>query len=234
MSRRKLPVLAEISAPRLSESRAWSLRRDDFEALAGLRKRLEQHRVVVITGSDGLVAAGGLAVAGAASAAGRRTALLECDLLRPSVAAGVGLAPAPGLHEYLRWEAAAPQILQPLVLAGPAARGAADPLVCVVAGHPAEDAASLIDSESFRHATAKLSAAYELTVVVAPPLDDRTLASIAARGSALLACVTPQQSSGRAHRRLRKALKRLSAPALGTIVVADSAAPAAPRPNLDT
>jgi Mrp family chromosome partitioning ATPase len=221
MPGRGLPVLAEISGARPGESRAWSLRRDDFEALAGVRERLTAHRVVVVTGSDGLVAGGALAVAGAASASGRRTALLECDLARPAVAVGVGLSPGPGLHEYLRWEATAPQILQPLVLAGPAARSAADPLVCVVGGRPAEDAAVLLDSESFRHATAKLGAAYELTVVVAPSLEDGALGAVAERGDVVLACIGPEDASGRAQRRLRKALKRLPAPTLGAIVVAE-------------
>jgi Mrp family chromosome partitioning ATPase len=226
MPGRGLPVLAEISGTRPGESRAWSLRREDFEALTGVRERLAGHRVVVVTGRDGLVAGGALSIAGAASAVGRRTALLECDLARPAVAAGVGLSPAPGLHEYLRWEATAPQILQPLVLAGPAARGASDPLVCVVGGRPAENAGVLLDSESFRHATAKLGAAYELTVVVAPALGDGegALGAVAERGDAVLACVGPEEASGRAQRRLRKALKRLPAPALGTIIVAGSAA----------
>ena len=222
MPGRRLPVLAEISAPRPGESGAWSLRRDDFEALAKVRERIDRHRVVVVTGSEGIVAGAALAVAGAASAAGRRTALLECELAQPTVAAGVGLAPTPGLHEYLRWEVAAPQVLQPLVLAGPAARGAVEPLVCVVAGRPAADAPALLESESFRHATAKLGAAYELTVVVAPSLEyeNGSLEAVAARGDALLACVGPERTSGREQRRLRRALKRLSAPALGTLVVA--------------
>ena len=65
---------------------------------------------------------------------GRRTVLVECDLARPRLAADLGLAPGPGLHEYLRWEAEAAEILQPLVLAGPAAAGAGEPLVCIAAG----------------------------------------------------------------------------------------------------
>jgi len=221
MPGRGLPVLAEISAPRPGESGAWSLRRDDFEALAPVRERLDGHRVVVVTGSEGLVAGAALAVASAASAVGRRTVLLECELAQPSVAAGVGLKTAPGLHEYLRWEVAAPQILQPLVLAGPAARGAAGPLVCIVAGRPAADAPTLLGSESFRHATAKLGAAYELTVVVAPSLEygNGSLEAVAARGDAVLACVGPDRTSGRERRRLRKTLKRLSPPTLGTVVV---------------
>jgi hypothetical protein len=75
--RRKLPVLAEITGPPAGESRPWSLRRTDFDALTGLREALAGRRVVVVSGAEGLV--GAVALASAASAAGRRTALLECD-----------------------------------------------------------------------------------------------------------------------------------------------------------
>jgi Mrp family chromosome partitioning ATPase len=219
--RAKLPVLAELSAPDRGESRVWSLRRDDFEALAMVRERLEGRRIVLLTGADGLIVPGALALAGAASASGRRTALLECDLAHPRVASELGLAAAPGLHEYLRWEAAAPQILQPLALAGPAARGAGEALVCVVAGRPAPDPAPLLDSESFRHAAAKLAAAYELTIVIGPALGaaGAELAAAADRADALLACISPAQASGRAHRAVRRELRQLPAPALGALVV---------------
>jgi len=219
--RGKLPVLAEIVAPSRGESRVWSLRRQDFEAMRAVRERLDDRRLVVVTGSDGLAAAGAVALAGAATASGRRTALLECDLAAPRVAAELGLTPSPGLHEYLRWEATAPQILQPLVLAGPEARGAGEALVCVVAGRPAEDPSILLDSESFRHATGKLAAAYELTVVLAPPLGDGTgvLDSVAGRAEAVVACVGPDQASGRANRAVRREIRRLPVPTLGAIVV---------------
>ena len=222
LGRGTLPVLAEISAPARGESRVWSLRRGDYEALRRVREQLDDRRLVVVTGSDGLAAGGAVALAGAASAAGRRTALLECDLAAPRVAAELGLAATPGLHEYLRWEAAAPQILQPLVLAGPEAREA-EALVCVVGGRPAGDPSILLDSESFRHATAKLSAAYELTVVLAPPLDDPTgvLESVATRADGVLVCIRPGEAAGRGGRALHRALRRLPAPALGAIVVSE-------------
>jgi Mrp family chromosome partitioning ATPase len=223
LGRGKLPVLAEISAPDRGESRLWSLRRGDYEALREVREQLEARRLVVVTGSDGLAAGAAVALAGAASAAGRRAALLECDLAEPRVAVELGLAPTPGLHEYLRWEATAAQILQPLVLAGPEARGAGEALVCIAAGRPAADPSILLDSESFRHATAKLASAYELTVVVAPPLDDPAgvLESVAIRADAVLACVRPGEAAGRGGRAVRRALRRLPAPTLGAIVVSE-------------
>ena len=218
--RRKPPVLAEISGPAPGEARAWAMRRADLEALAGLPGALAGQRVVLVAGEEGLGAA--LALAGAAGAAGRRTALLECDLARPRLAADLGLAPAPGLHEYLRWEATAAEILQPLVLAGPAAGTATQPLICVVAGRPAADPATLIGLESFRHALAKLRSAYDLTVLAGPGLDpgDGSLHAIAAQADALLAAVPPAAATGRPGRELRAALQRLPVDARGAILVA--------------
>jgi Mrp family chromosome partitioning ATPase len=217
--RRKLPVLAEISGPAPGTTRAWSLRRADLERLVELQNGLAEHRIVFVGADQALT--GAIALAGAASASGRRTALLECDLARPRLALELGLSPGPGLHEYLRWEATATEILQPLVLAGPAARGATDPLVCVVAGRPAADAATLVNLESFRHALAKLRSAYDLVVLVGPPLETAPGApeAIAAQADAALAAVSAKGLAGRAGRLLRTQLRRLPAPTIGAVVV---------------
>jgi Mrp family chromosome partitioning ATPase len=216
--RRKLPVLAEISGPRPGESRAWSLRQADLEALAKPRQALDGHRVVLISGDERL--AGAIALA-AASAADRRTALLECDVGQPRLAVELGLAPAPGLHEYLRWEATAAEILQPLVLAGPAAQGASGPLVCTVAGRPATNPGTLIALESFRHALAKLRAAYDLTVLIGPPLEvvRGSPEAIAAQADAVIAAVSPRGIRGQPGRLLRAQLRRLKTETLGAVVV---------------
>jgi Mrp family chromosome partitioning ATPase len=216
---RKLSVLAELRGPAPGETRAWSLRRADLEALAKLLGGLEDHRTVLVTGEKGL--AGAIALAGAASAAGRHTALVECDLGRPRLALELGLSPGPGLHEYLRWEATAPQILQPLVLAGPAARGVTNHLICVVAGRPAADAASLVNLESFRHALAKLRAAYGLVVLIAPPLEGagEMPETVAAQADAVLAAAPAAELSGRTGRQLRTQLRRLPAAPLGAIAI---------------
>jgi Mrp family chromosome partitioning ATPase len=220
--RAKLPVLAEISGPPSGETRVWSLRRADFEAMEAPLAALAEHRVVVLTGERRL--AGAVALAGAASARGRHTALLECDLSRPRLAAELGLEAGPGLHEYLRWEAAPAQILQPLALAGPAAGRASAPLICVSAGAPAADPATLLSSESFRHATVKMRSAYDLVVLAGPPpgSDRWALEATAATADALLACVSPGQN-GREGRELRTALRRLSINTLGALVVGGEA-----------
>lgn len=217
--RGKLPLLAEISGRAPGEPRAWSLRRADLEALAALRASLDE-RTVLVAGEQAGIAAPSLA--GAAGAAGRRTVLVECDLGRPRLAADLGLAQAPGLHEYLRWEATAPEILQPLVFAGPAAGSAADPLVCVVAGKPAADPRTLIGLESFRHALAKLRSAYDLVVLSgpAPGSEDGALEALAAQADSLLVAAPPSAVTGRAGRQLRTALRRLPVEVRGAIAVA--------------
>ncbi len=217
--RGKLPVLAEVAGPAPGATRAWALRREDLRALAEPLRSLQAQRVVLVAGDEAL--AGAIALGGAASAAGRRTALLECDLVHPRLAADLGLAVAPGLHEYLRWEAKAPEILQPLALAGPAARGVVHPLVCIVAGRRAADPATLVNLASFRHALAKLRGAYDLVVLAGPSLDSGygSLEVLAAQVDTLLAAVSPGLVSGRPGRELRAGLRRLTVAVGGAIVV---------------
>jgi Mrp family chromosome partitioning ATPase len=191
LGRRGAPVLAEIGGASAA-ARAGALRRADLDALGGLLRRLADRRVVLLTGEEGVKSEVAVGLAAAAGASGRATAMLEGDLAAPRLAEMLGLRSRPGLQEYLRWEASAPEILQPLVLAGPASSGATDPVVCVVAGAPATDAPALLASEGFRHAIAKLRSAYELVLVDGPPLafDYAALAMAAAEADATLACVS--------------------------------------------
>jgi hypothetical protein len=132
------------------------------------------------------------------------------------------LAAGPGLHEYLLWEATAAEILQPLVLAGPAAKGASDPLICIPAGARAPDPAPVLGSESFRHAVGKLRRAYDLVILAGPSLGpDRWVVNpVAEVADTLCACVPPAQASTKGSRPVRAAIRRLPVTALGAIVVA--------------
>lgn len=219
LGRSRLPVLAEIAGP-AGATRAWALTGRDFEALREPLAGLAEQRVVAVAGEGEEPAIAATALASAAAAAGRAAILVECDLARPRLAAQVGLDPSPGLHEYLRWEAEPADILQPVALAGPAT-GAAGQLVCVCGGRPATKAGTLLGLESFAHMIAKLRAAYELVVLVAPPAlsEPGSCLSVAVQADAVLAGLPADRSQGRSGRGVRAAVRRLPVPALGVFAV---------------
>lgn len=217
--RSRLPVLAEIEGP--AESRAWALRRGDFANLEEVLTRLAQQRTVLVAGEGEEPAVAAIAIAAAAAACGRRTLLVDCDLARPRLAAHLGLAAAPGLHEYLRWEAEPADVLQPLVLAGPASAASTEPLVCICGGRPATKTETLLGLQSFAHMVGKLRAAYELVLVVSPPVTTEPAASHAAalQADAVVAGLGAEAAKGRAGRGVRSAVRQLPAPALGSVAV---------------
>lgn len=219
--RDRLPVLAEISASP-NGNRVWALRRAEMEKLAEALPRLVTHQAVLVAGEGEAPLFGAVALAAAAAASGRRTVLVECDVVRPRLAAMLGLAPVPGLHEYLRWEAQPQELLQPLALGGPAAAGAEEPLVAITAGRPATNPGTLFGLQSFAHMIAKLRGAYGFVVLAGPaPLSEPapTLA-VAQLADAVVAGLLAEESSGRLGRPTRAAIKRLGVPALGAIAVA--------------
>lgn len=218
--RARLPVLAEISGPP-DGTRAWSLRRSDFEEVGEVLPRLAAARVVLVSGEGELAPPAAIALATTSAASGRRTILVECELARPRLAVQIGLAAAPGLHEYLRWEAEPADVLQPVVMAGPAAAGAGEPLVCVCGGRPASKAETLLGLQSFAHMVAKLRGAYELVVLAAPPAatEPGPCLAVARQADAALAVLPEAEASARGGKDLRAAVLRLPIPALGTIAV---------------
>lgn len=183
------PVLAEIPATRAGSARPGSLGRAGLDAFAALARSFPGSPSALLA-SGGASSTVALGLATAAASEGRRVALVECDFATPVLATTLGLASAPGLHEYLRGEVEAPQILQSLVLAGPASARATAPLVCVVAGRPSASTAALLATEDFHHAIEKLRRAYDLLVIDGPPLkgDEDALKAVAARVDATLAC----------------------------------------------
>lgn len=221
--RARLPVLAEIQPPP-PEARAWSLRRRDFARLGEALPRLAGQRVVLVAGEGEAPAVVAIALAAAASTANRRTIVVDCDLARPRLAAHLGLAPAPGLHEYLRWEAEPADVLQPVVPAGPAAAGVIEPLVCVCGGRPATKAETLLGLQSFAHMVAKLRAAYELVLLLGPGVlsEPSAATAVASQADAAVAGLLAQEAEGRTGREVRAAVNRLPTPALGSVAIATS------------
>jgi Mrp family chromosome partitioning ATPase len=214
--RARLPVLAEIAGP-AEGTRAWSLRRGDFEALGAALPQLAGHRVVAVTGEGEEPVVAAVALASAAAASGRRTILVECDLAHPRLTAQVGLDPIPGLHEYLRWEAEPADVLRPVAMTGRESAGMEGQLVCICGGEPASEAEALLGLQSFSHVVEKLRSGYELVLLLAPPVlaEPGACRVVASRADAVIASLAGDPS-----RELRKAVNRLPAPALGAIAVA--------------
>ncbi|HEU4706831.1 MAG TPA: hypothetical protein VFS64_06580 [Solirubrobacterales bacterium] len=218
--RARLPVLAQIAGP-AEGTRAWSLRREDFAGIEQVLSRLGDRRVVLVSGAGNAATAAALGLGTAAVSSGRRAIVVECDLAHPRLAAQLGLAAAPGLHEYLRWEAEPRDVIQPVVLGGPAASGATEPLVCVCGGRPANRVETLLELQSFAHMVEKLRSAYELVLLSGPPVEEEqaACAAAAAQADAVLAGLPAPALSSREGRTARAAIKRLPVPALGAIAV---------------
>jgi Mrp family chromosome partitioning ATPase len=217
---KKLPVLAELGGGTPAEGRVWSLQRADLDALGKVLEGLAGHSTVLVTGGEQGVGAVSVGLAAAATASGRRVALLECELKRPRLAAALGLAASPGLHEYLRGEAEARQILQSLVPAGPASRRALDPLVCIAAGVPGGEDGNPLAAEDFSHAVTKLRHGYDLLILAGPWLDSgELLAAASAQADAALVCLPPERLAGRSGRSVRAVAKGLKAPVAGAVLV---------------
>jgi Mrp family chromosome partitioning ATPase len=221
--RARLPLLAEIAGP-AEEKRSWALRRADFEALNEVLPRLAEHRVVMVAGEGDEATIAAIALASAAAASGCRTILVDCGLAEPRVAQQLGLVAAPGLHEYLRWEAEPGDILQPVLLAGSAAGGLAEPLVCVGAGRPGADAETLLGLQSFAHMVAKLRGAYELVLLLSPPVleEPGSCLAVAAQADAVIAGLRTAAVKGSDGHAVRAAVRRLPPPALGSVAVTRS------------
>jgi len=217
--RSRLPVLAQISGP--AEGRVWALKRDDFASLERVLPRLAQHRVVLVAGEGEAPAIAAIAAAAAAAASGRRTMLVDCDLSQPRLAAHLGLDPAPGIHEYLRWEAEPADVLQPVALAGRAATGASGPLVCICGGRPATKAETLLGLQSFSHMIGKLRGAYELVLVLSPPVEGEagSCLAVARQTDAVLAGLWAAKAKGGDGRGVRSAVRQLPVPVLGSVAV---------------
>ncbi len=206
-----MKALAKIAPRSPADLRAGTLRQRDLKAFDALLEAVGGTGTVIVTGTEGPALEGAVGLAAAAAAAGTRTALLECELAAPALARALGLVSEPGLREYLREEAQAPQILQPLVLAGPGSARATEPLACIVAGRPTPDGQELLASDAFRHVAARLAAGYQLVVIDGPHLGRGMagLEAVAAHADASIVCLDRSDARGRQPRRLRRALRQM-------------------------
>jgi Mrp family chromosome partitioning ATPase len=206
-------VLAEI--PRASaDDPPGRLRRRELDRLGRVLEQVAGTRSLLVTGSGPGRRALALGLATAAATAGRRAALLECDLAEPTLADRLGLSNAPGLTEYLAGTAEIGRLLKPVVLAGPASANAGEPLVCIVAGRPTAEGPTLFASDGFATALAGLAQAYELVVLDGPPVDDwSSLTLLQPQVGATIVCL-----------RREEAERRLSIPVRGVVIEGESGA----------
>lgn len=192
-----------------------------YEELLGGLASLGDPKVVLITGArEGIRAEVGTGLGTAAAVHGRRTLVMECDLARPALAEMVGLDPLPGMREYLCWAAGAPELLQPVSLAGSATEGRDEvgQLVFITAGRPASNGAALLAGEGFPAALAKVSKAYELVILLSGPLLSPELNATAAQAEAMIVCVGRHQATRQGSQDIAAALGGLPERPVGLVV----------------
>jgi capsular exopolysaccharide synthesis family protein len=207
----------------------------DAEAFRMLRTRLRYFNVdrdirsVLVTSSapgDGKTTIAWNLAANAAEA-GVRSILVEADFHRPSIAERTGLAPIPGLSEFLSGQARLEGVIQHATVGDRTNGHRSDRSVdVVVAGSYPPNPAELLDSDGMARLVDELTKGYELLVVDTPPI------SVLADAIPLLRHVSGVIVVGQLNRttrddatELQQQLQNLGAPTLG--VVANRAAPRA-------
>jgi len=123
-------------------------------------------RSLAVTSVGDAVDAAELCTALAIAAAGpeRHVLVVEADLFEPSLAARLGVAPAPGLHDYLEDDASPPDVLRSVRTAGTESDGFA----CVPAGDAF--AGARVAGPRFAALVDRLARVYDLVIYVAPPV----------------------------------------------------------------
>jgi Mrp family chromosome partitioning ATPase len=182
-----LPLLGRVPEEALGEPVAGAgtagITPEQLEAFRSLAPSLrmfgangEPGTVLITSGGAGEgKSATALSLAVAATLAGRRTLLVECDLRRPALAERLGIGEAPGLAQYLRGEAAPQEVLQIVSLDSPehgavvGAEGDRE-LICIAGGGPAADSAELLASHRCRDFLAKVGGVYDTVLIDAGPL----------------------------------------------------------------
>jgi Mrp family chromosome partitioning ATPase len=106
----------------------------------------------------------------AAAGSGRRALVVDADLEHPALADRLGVAAVPGLAEYLAGRAAPQAVLRAV---------AAEPVgfACVPAG--ADPAGTGVAGSRFAALTARLQRAYDVVLLVAPPLGSDDAVAVA-------------------------------------------------------
>lgn len=172
-----------------------------------------------------------ISLASVSAAAGRRTALLECDLRRPSISTRLGVARGPGLTDYLAGLAEMAEVRQELrfsnvsvPVGGPNGNQAAGPVepesvVCVTAGDFRSHAGELLGSTRFREMLDQMRQEFDLVVLDTAPLlsvvDTRNLLPLV---DGVLVCVRASRTTRDEADATKDALNRLPERTTGVVV----------------
>lgn len=182
----QLPLLATVSEDALGivgharNGRASAPPRD-VEAVRILRRNLDflvgQSPLRLIAVTSAVPAEGKSTVASALAwayvQAGKRTLVVDCDLRRGALAAGLGAAPAPGLTDHLESLATVTETIQQVDAGGDGAFGDGGDgtvLSFIAAGSPTERPAELLESSAFKDFLAVVSRSFDRVVLDTSPL----------------------------------------------------------------
>jgi succinoglycan biosynthesis transport protein ExoP len=233
----KLPVLGHVGDPSLGRVPApngqGGLTEAEVEAFRILRVNLDftfesTPQVVAIT--SGLPEEGkstvAISLASVSAAAGKRTALVECDLRRPSVSGRLGISRAPGLTEYLAGQAELTEIRQELPFSNAVggangSRKDAYPkgVVCVTAGDVRSHAGDMLGSERFKYVLDRMREEFDLVVLDTAPLlsvvDTRELLPLV---DGVLLCVRASRTTREEADATKEALSKLPPRETGLVI----------------
>ncbi len=230
-----VPVLSRVpksalGSAGLATGRERPLSEADFEAFRVLRMNLAalpDDPPVSVLVTSGLPEEGkstiSMALASAATVAGQRTLLVECDLRRPSFSGRLGIPREPGLTDYLVGGASPQSILQTVDLTMPSADGnqpaAAGSLVCISAGSPVPNPAELLIGSRFKDFLAKVCATYDLVVLDGGPmLSIVDPLELVPQVDAVVFCVRAQKTTRDQVRASRTALANLPERPTGAVL----------------
>jgi Mrp family chromosome partitioning ATPase/capsular polysaccharide biosynthesis protein len=161
----------------------------DVEAFRIMRKNLDfvkpsgEMRSILVTSalpSEGKTTVSS-SLAFTMAVGGKRVLLVECDLRRPVLASRLGIAPAPGLSDYLAGHAEPAEILRTVKLTDPPVLNGAGPgdqtsatigysVVCIPAGTPTPHAAELLGSDRLKAFLDQVTEIYDAVILDSSPL----------------------------------------------------------------
>jgi capsular exopolysaccharide synthesis family protein len=233
-----VPVLARVpksalGSAGLAAGAERKLAEADFEAFRVLRMNLAALRTeppVSVLVTSALPEEGkstvSMGLASAATVAGQRTLLVECDLRRPSFSGRLGVPREPGLTDYLNGRVEPQTVLRTVDLAMPtAAQGAvegggpAGTLVCISAGSPVANPAELLISARFKDFLAKVSQTYDLVVLDGGPmLSIVDPLELVPQVDAVVVCVRAEKTTRDQVRAARAALANLPERPIGAVL----------------